>query len=112
MERLPLLGIDWRVPPYDEVGGLCAHGCENERQSNENRSSATHNVASPIGRTASISPLRSAGNVPAKRPVLLYLVAEPKRWLDGRPVPRADIDAHRTDVLDFADIVTGDEVAF
>ena len=46
-----------------------------------------------------------------KRPVLLYLYAEPERWPDGRPVPRAEIDAHRAETR-FAEIVTGDEVVF
>jgi hypothetical protein len=47
-----------------------------------------------------------------KRPVLLYLYAEPERWPDGRPVPRAEIEAHRAAIRDFAEVVTGDEVVF
>jgi len=47
-----------------------------------------------------------------KQPVLLYLYTEPERWPDGRPVPSAEIDAHRAEIRDFAEVVTGDEVAF
>ena len=47
-----------------------------------------------------------------KRPVLLYLYAEPERGPDGRPVPRAEINAHRAETTRFAEIVTGDEVVF
>jgi len=47
-----------------------------------------------------------------KQPVLLYLYAEPEQWPDKRPVPRAEIDAHRNEIRGFAEIVTGDEVAF
>ena len=47
-----------------------------------------------------------------KQPVLLYLYAEPERWPDGRPVPEVDVDAHRAEIADFAEVVTGDEVAF
>jgi len=47
-----------------------------------------------------------------KQPVLLYLYAEPERWPDGRPIPRADIEAHRVEIRSFAEAVTGDEVVF
>ena len=47
-----------------------------------------------------------------KLPVLLYLYAEPERWPDGRPIPRADIEAHRVEIRKFAEAVAGDEVVF
>lgn len=47
-----------------------------------------------------------------KRPVLLYLHSEPKRWPDGRPIPRANIEAHRVEVQAFADAVADNEVVF
>lgn len=47
-----------------------------------------------------------------KRPILVYLYAEPKTWPDGRKVDRAMIDAHRTDIALFAAMVRNDEVAF
>jgi hypothetical protein len=47
-----------------------------------------------------------------KRPVLLYLYAEPDRWPDGRPIPLRDIEEHRHEIATFADFVAGDEVAF
>lgn len=59
-------------------------------------------------RTAVHRERRSLG----KQPVLLYLYAEPERWPDGRPVPSGEIDAHRAELQDFAEVVTGDEVVF
>jgi len=47
-----------------------------------------------------------------KRPVLLYLYAEPEQWPDGRLVPKADIETHRAEINQFAETVAGDEVAF
>lgn len=47
-----------------------------------------------------------------KLPVLLYLYAEPELWPNGRPVSKADIEAHRSDLQHFADAVAGDEVVF
>ena len=47
-----------------------------------------------------------------KRPVLVYLFAEPATWPDGRPVADDAIAAHRRDIATFKDIVEGDEVAF
>jgi hypothetical protein len=52
------------------------------------------------------------GPLADKRPVLLYLYAEPERWPDVRPVPRVEIEAHRAEVRDFAGIVSGAEVIF
>jgi hypothetical protein len=52
------------------------------------------------------------GQFLGKRPVLLYLYAEPERWPDGRPVLRADIEAHRIEIRAFAETVAGDEVVF
>jgi len=47
-----------------------------------------------------------------KLPALLYLYAEPERWPDGRPISRAEIEAHRVEIRRFAEAVTGDQVAF
>jgi hypothetical protein len=46
------------------------------------------------------------------KPVLLCLHAEPSNWPDGRPVPPADIELHRYEGDQFADMVAGDEVSF
>ena len=47
-----------------------------------------------------------------QRAVLFYLFAEPKAWSDGRTIPFADRECHRTEVERFADLVRGDEVEF
>jgi hypothetical protein len=48
-----------------------------------------------------------------KRPVLVYLYAEPKSWpLDDRPVDPGDLSRHRAEIEEFADLVKGDEVSF
>jgi hypothetical protein len=47
-----------------------------------------------------------------KRPVLLYLYAEPGRWPDGRPVSKSDIAIHRGEIHRFAHSVAGAEVTF
>ena len=47
-----------------------------------------------------------------KRPVLVYLFAEPNVWPGGRPVAAEAIAAHRRDITTFKDIVDGDEVLF
>lgn len=47
-----------------------------------------------------------------KRPVLLYLYAEPARWANGRAVDSAKLAQHREDIALFAKSVEGDEVAF
>jgi hypothetical protein len=49
---------------------------------------------------------------PATKAVLLYVHAEPTCWPDGRSVPAADIELHRCEVEQFADLVAGDEVSF
>jgi hypothetical protein len=56
--------------------------------------------------------VRRKGPLAGKRPVLLYLYAEPERWPDGRPLRGAEIEAHRAEVRDFAGMVAGDEVVF
>jgi hypothetical protein len=50
--------------------------------------------------------------LPGKRPVLLYLYAEPPRWHDGRGISQEDFASHRAEIARFAQIVNGDEVAF
>jgi len=52
------------------------------------------------------------GSAFGKRPVLLYLHAEPSAWPDGRPVPGADVEQHHEEICLFAEMVAGDEVAF
>ena len=47
-----------------------------------------------------------------KRPVLVYLYAEPRSWPGRQPIPDADLDAHRAEVSRFAEAGAGDEVAF
>lgn len=47
-----------------------------------------------------------------KRAILVYLYAEPGRWPDGRLVPPADIEAHRSEIERFRASVDGDEVGF
>jgi hypothetical protein len=47
-----------------------------------------------------------------KSPVLLYVFAEPNLWPDGRAIVRSHILDHRQEVLRFAELVAGDEVAF
>jgi hypothetical protein len=47
-----------------------------------------------------------------KKPLLLYLYAEPISWPDGRPIPAKQIAAHRNEISLFAERVAGDEVSF
>jgi hypothetical protein len=47
-----------------------------------------------------------------KRPVLIYLYAEPASWANGRAVDSAKLAQHRADIALFAQSVEGDEVAF
>ena len=60
--------------------------------------------------------LRSAANHIGehlgKRPILVYIYAEPVRWPDGRPVPLTERVRHRDEVEIFARLVAGDEVTF
>ena len=55
--------------------------------------------------------LLSEGQRKGKRPVLVYLFAEPKA-LGGRPIQPSAISAHREEVQLFAECVAGSEVAF
>ena len=54
----------------------------------------------------------SAFAQPSRRPVLLYVYAEPLHWPDGRQVPAGDFKRHRDEIADFAAAISGDEVAF
>jgi hypothetical protein len=47
-----------------------------------------------------------------RKPVLLYLYAEPAAWPDGRPVDRTALARHADEVRDFAAAVEGAEVRF
>jgi hypothetical protein len=47
-----------------------------------------------------------------RKPVLFYVYAEPNLWPDGRAVMRSHVLDHREETLRFAELVTGDEVAF
>jgi hypothetical protein len=47
-----------------------------------------------------------------KRPVLVYLFAEPTHWSDGRPIGSEVFLRHRNEVASFRDAVAGDEVDF
>jgi hypothetical protein len=47
-----------------------------------------------------------------KRPVLLYLYAEPTTWANGRTVDSGKIAQHQEDIDLFAKSMEGDEVAF
>jgi hypothetical protein len=47
-----------------------------------------------------------------KRPILLYLYAEPRSWPDGRIIDHADLEEHRAEIARFAAAVDGDEVGF
>jgi hypothetical protein len=52
------------------------------------------------------------GEMFGKRPVLVYLFAEPNRWPNGRPISANDISLHREEIAHFATLVTDDEVTF
>ena len=56
--------------------------------------------------------VRRAGTASPKRPVLLYVFAEPTHWPDGRPIASAARQRHRDEIGRFADAVAGDEVMF
>ncbi len=60
------------------------------------------------------SAVHRAGSAEGKRPVLVYLYAEPKRWGGGEGIElsRTDVLAHRTEVAAFAASLEGDEVQF
>lgn len=55
--------------------------------------------------------LVTEGRRVGKRPVLLYLFAEPAE-LAGKPIPQTSIDAHREEISEFARSVSGAEVQF
>lgn len=46
------------------------------------------------------------------RPVLLYLYAEPRLWVDGSRVDPVHKSMHRAEIADFSSRVVGDEVPF
>jgi hypothetical protein len=52
------------------------------------------------------------GTRKGKKPVLLYLYAEPSTWGDGRPIAQQLHAAHREEVSRLAAMVRGDEVGF
>ncbi len=52
------------------------------------------------------------GQHKGKRPVLIYLHAEPANRPDGGAIPKDRTRAHRDDVVRFTDAVKGDEVEF
>lgn len=47
-----------------------------------------------------------------RRPVLVYLYAEPRTWPDGREIPEMGRSAHRAEVDYFGELVSGNTVAF
>jgi hypothetical protein len=55
--------------------------------------------------------VNQAGRI-GKRPVLVYLHAEPRCWPDGREVPATTARRHEAEVAAFAEAVVGDAVAF
>lgn len=56
--------------------------------------------------------LLAAGWRTSRRPVLVYLFAEPDVWPDGRPIPRLAIDNHRREIAAFSERVRDDAVRF
>jgi hypothetical protein len=60
--------------------------------------------------------LRTAVQEPSKhtnrRPILFYLFAEPKARSDGRLIAAFDVQRHRDELQQFADLVQGNEVDF
>lgn len=52
------------------------------------------------------------GPAVGKQAVLYYLYAEPREWPDGRAIPAADVERHRSEVGEFARRVADDEVTF
>ncbi len=56
--------------------------------------------------------LRTEASRRSKRPCLVYLNAEPKKWPNGRDVDVLKMERHRKEVITFADLVAGDEVTF
>jgi hypothetical protein len=56
--------------------------------------------------------VNSQGPYRGKRPVLVYLFAEPRHWADGRSIASEVFLRHRDEVATFREAVAGDEVAF
>jgi hypothetical protein len=52
------------------------------------------------------------GGLAGKKPVLVYLFAEPDSWPDGRAVPGEHLETHRREIADFGNRVAGDQVQF
>jgi hypothetical protein len=47
-----------------------------------------------------------------RKALLFYLFAEPTAWPDGRPIAESEREAHRAEIQQFSDAVSGDEVEF
>lgn len=47
-----------------------------------------------------------------RKPVLFYIYAEPAHWPDGRSIPNADLERHRSEIKQFKSVIAGDEVSF
>jgi len=47
-----------------------------------------------------------------RKPVLMYLYAEPSHWPSGKEVAATDIERHRKEIAEFHEQVHGDEVQF
>jgi hypothetical protein len=52
------------------------------------------------------------GAAKGKRPVLMYLYAEPQGWPDGRAIPEEHLAEHQRELHDFTSLVREDEVTF
>jgi hypothetical protein len=56
--------------------------------------------------------LRTQAHKRGIKAVLVYLYAEPSAWPDGTVIPSIAHEAHRREVKQFAELVSGDEVEF
>jgi hypothetical protein len=74
-----------------------------------NRLDATQLVKHAYGLRSAV---HRTGDREGKRPMLVYLYAEPSSWPDGKVVPPDAVETHRHDIERFAAMVKGDEVAF
>ena len=70
---------------------------------------ASQLVKHALGLRSSAQPRRRYSG---KRPILVYLHAEPEAWPDRRAVPSVDLAGHRKEIELFAERVAGDEVGF